>query len=265
MRKYLIITFFIALLGFMFSSCITPRKVNYLQNPNLQVPAYIDTVSYEEYQLRVGDCLYIKVSTLNSDIDIVLNDGMRENQHQVIINGTSAAMDLYTYTVKPNGTINFPLIDTVFVKGKTTREVKEVMEQKISVFTSSCTVDVRTVKRFFSIIGAGTSGRYPIQKEKMSIFEALAMAGDIDLYGDRSKVRIVRETEVGTEVKMFDIRSVDMLHSEFYYIEPNDVIYIQAVREQFFSMSNLPAVLTTTMSTLSFGFLIYNYFLAPKN
>ena len=85
------------------------------------------------------------------------------------------------------------------------------------------------------------------------------MAGDINIYGDRSRVRIVREINGKTEVKKFDIRSKDILHSEYYYIEPNDVIYIQSVNEQFFSMINFPTVLSATISTVSFGVLIYNY------
>ena len=262
MRKTLIITSLIFLLGVAFSSCITSKKINYLQKPDLIIPSYNDTISFQEYQLRVGDYLYIRVHTLDSDINIIFDDGAMTGTS--ISGGASSVSDLYTYIIKPDGTILFPLIENIFVKGKSTREVKEMLEQELSAFISSCTVEVRVVRRYFSVIGAGVSGRYSMPKEKVNIFEALAMAGDISLYGDRSKVRIMRETESGTEIKIFDIRSADIFYSEFYYVEPNDVIYIQTMNEQFFSMSNFPAVLSTTISTFSFGLLIYNYFLKPK-
>ena len=264
MRKTLIITFFIVLLGATFSSCITSKKINYLQKPDFIIPSYNDTVSFQEYQLRTGDCLYIRVYALNNDIAMALNGGMNAMSQQSMMGGESSTSDLYTYLVSPDGYIKFPLIDDVFVLGKNTREVKETLEQKLGTFISSCTVDVRITKRYFSVFGAGISGRYSIPKEKINIFEALAMAGDIDLYGDRSKVRIVRETENGTEIKTFDVRSSDILHSEFYYVEHNDVIYVQTMREQFFSVTNLPTAIATTVSTISFGILIYNYFLKPS-
>ena len=76
----------------------------------------------------------------------------------------------------------------------------------------------------FSIIGSGTNGRYPIMREKMNIFQALALAGDISTFGDRSSVKILRESPSGTRVSVFDIRSKEIINSEYYYIQPNDVI-----------------------------------------
>ena len=95
-------------------------------------------------------------------------------------------------------------------------------------------------------------------REKINIFQALAMAGDVGMYGDRSRIRILRETDNGTIIKSFDVRSADIIHSEYFYIEPNDVIYIQTLNEQFFSITNLPSLFSTVISTFSFGVLIYD-------
>ncbi len=257
-RKLSIIIFPVLFFVVLFNSCITSRKINYLQNPDISVPAYKDTLSYQDYRLRIGDCLYIKVYTLNNDIGTILNGSSSTNTQSMM---SSSLSDLYTYTVKPNGYISFPLIDDLYVLDKSTREVKYLLEEKLDSAVSSCSVDIYVTKRYFSIIGAGVSGRYSLNKDKVNIFEALAMAGDINLYGDRSKVRIVREINGKTEIKIFDVRSVDVIHSEYYYIEPNDVIYIQSVNEQFFSMTNLASVFSTTISTISFGVLIYNSFI----
>jgi hypothetical protein len=107
------------------------------------------------------------------------------------------------------------------------------------------------------VIGGGKSGYYTMPREKINIFQALAMAGDVGMYGDRSRIRILRETDNGTIIKSFDVRSADIIHSEYFYIEPNDVIYIQTLNEQFFSITNLPSLFSTVISTFSFGVLIY--------
>ena len=118
-------------------------------------------------------------------------------------------------------------------------------------------VEVNIVRRSFSVISDRGSGVFTIQKEKVTIFEALAMAGDIGDFGDRSKVRIIRETEGETKVKIFDIRSNDIVNSEFYYIEPNDVIYIQRIKGQSFGINSVTTTISVAATTLAFGGFIY--------
>jgi polysaccharide export outer membrane protein len=94
-------------------------------------------------------------------------------------------------------------------------------------------------------------------KEKLTIFEALAMAGDIGDFGDRSKVRIIREIEGDTKVKMFDVRSEDIINSEYYYVEPNDVIYIQRIKGQSFGINSVTTTISVVATSLAFGGFVY--------
>jgi polysaccharide export outer membrane protein len=118
-------------------------------------------------------------------------------------------------------------------------------------------VEVNIVRRSFSVISDQGSGTFTIPKEKVTIFEALAMAGDIGDFGDRSKVRIVREIEGQTQVKIFDVRSKDIINSEFYYIEPNDVIYIQRIKGQSFGVNSVTTSISVVATTLAFGGFVY--------
>ena len=118
-------------------------------------------------------------------------------------------------------------------------------------------VEVNIVRRNFSVISDHGSGTFSLTKEKVTIFEALAMAGDIGDFGDRSKVRIVREIEGQTQVKVFDVRSEDIVNSEFYYIEPNDVIYIQRIKGQSFGINSAATTVSIAATTLAFGGFIY--------
>lgn len=260
--KYLLI---LAVVGFALSSCVTARKVNYMQEPDKYIPHYADTLSYEEYTLRIGDRLYVYVYSLDENIQRMYNAGgsnASQMRQQMAGGGTYGSYDLYTYLVDEEGNIDFPTIGKLAVQGKTTREVKLLLEEELSKLLkeipgySTISVEVNIVNRSFSVIGA-QSGRYMINKEKMTIFEALAMAGDLGEFNSRKEIKLVREKNGVTTIKTFDARSEDLVNSEYYYIEPNDIIYIRYIPGYSFGINHVTTVIGVTAATISFGVFIY--------
>ncbi|MBR4705986.1 MAG: polysaccharide biosynthesis/export family protein [Paludibacteraceae bacterium] len=260
--KYLLI---LAVVGFALSSCVTARKVNYMQEPDKYIPHYADTLSYEEYTLRIGDRLYVYVYSLDENIQRMYNAGgsnASQMRQQMASGGTYGSYDLYTYLVDEEGNIDFPTIGKLAVQGKTTREVKLLLEEELSKLLkeipgySTISVEVNIVNRSFSVIGA-QSGRYMINKEKMTIFEALAMAGDLGEFNSRKEIKLVREKNGVTTIKTFDARSEDLVNSEYYYIEPNDIIYIRYIPGYSFGINHVTTVIGVTAATISFGVFIY--------
>ena len=257
---------FFALVGLALSSCVTARKVNYMHKPDNQIPSYADTLSYEDYVLRIGDRLYIYVYSLNEDVQKMYNAGGANSSQMRQQMGNGGGMygsyDLYTYLVDEEGNIDFPTIGKVAVQGMTTREVKLKLEQELGTLLqeipgySMVSVEVNIVNRSFSIIGA-KSGRYQINKEKMTIFEALAMAGDLGEFNSRKEIKLVREKNGVTTIKTFDARSEDIVNSEYYYIEPNDIIYIRQIPGYSFGINHVTTVIGVTAATISFGVFIY--------
>ena len=255
----------IILLPLLMASCVTSKRVNLMQTPGKNgIPQYADTVSYEDYELRIGDRLYIYVYSVDERVDKMFNSSSGTIGIQMLQgSGVGGSYDLYTYLVQEDGCIDFPMVGRVPVRGMTTREVKRVLEDELSSFIKSygdyqmMSVEVKIVRRSFSVISDRGSGTFNIQKEKVTIFEALAMAGDIGDFGDRSKVRIVREKEGLTQVKEFDVRSEDIINSEFYYIEPNDVIYIQRIKGQSFGINSVTTTISVVATTLAFGGFVY--------
>lgn len=257
---------FLAIVGFALASCVTARKVNYMQKPDKQIPAYADTLSFEDYVLRIGDRLYVYVYSLNEEVMKMYNAGgtnasqMRQQMGQG--GGMYGSYDLYTYLVDEEGNIDFPTIGKVYVQGKTTREVKHTLENELRTLVkempgySTISLEVNVVNRSFSVIGA-QSGRYTINKEKMTIFEALAMAGDLGEFNSRKEIKLVREKNGVTTIKTFDARSEDIVNSEYYYIEPNDIIYIRQIPGYSFGINHVTTVIGVTAATISFGVLIY--------
>ena len=258
---------YIALLGFLLTSCVTARKVNYMQEPDKYIPSYADTLDFEDYQLRIGDRLYIYVYSVDENIQKMYNAGgtnASQMRQQMSQGRTYGSYDLYTYLVDQDGFIDFPTIGKIQVLGNTTREVKHKLEQELSTLLhelpgghSMISCEVNIVNRSFSVIGA-QSGRYMINKEKMTIFEALAMAGDLGEFNSRKEIKLVREINGVTTVKTFDARTKDIVNSEFYYIEPNDIIYIRQIPGYSFGINHVTTVIGVTASTISFGAFIWS-------
>lgn len=256
----------ILILGVCMASCVTSRRVNLMQEPGKNhIPAYADTLMYEEYQVRVGDRLSVYVYSIDERVSKMFNpSGTGVNISQIRQGlATGGSYDLYTYLVLEDGTIDYPMVGRVPVRGLTTREIKRKLESELSTYVSgysdyqTLSVEVNIVRRSFSVISDRGSGTFNIPKEKLTVFEALAMAGDIGDFGDRSKVRIVREIEGQTQVRVFDVRSEDIINSEYYYIEPNDVIYIQRIKGQSFGVNSVTTSISVVATTLAFGGFVY--------
>ena len=257
---------FILILPLLLASCVTSRKVNLLQEAGKHgIPSYADTLSYEDYRVRVGDRLYVYVYSIDERVSSMFNaSGNGVNSSQIRQgNGAGGSYDLYTYLVYDDGTIDYPMVGRMNVRGMTTREIKNELEHRLMEYVQEQTeykmlsVEVNIVRRSFSVISDHGSGTFNIDREKVTIFEALAMAGDIGDFGDRSKVRIVREIEGNTQVKVFDVRSDDIVNSEYYYIEPNDVIYIQRIKGQSFGVNSVTTTISVVATTLAFGGFVY--------
>ena len=261
------ILFIVSIVALALSSCVTARKVNYMQEPDRYIPAYADTLAFEDYELRIGDRLYVYVYSLEETIMKMYNAGgtNASQMRQQMGNGSTmyGSYDLYTYLIDEEGNIDFPTIGKQYVQGKTTREVKKQLEQELATLLqelpgyNTVSVEVNIVNRSFSVIGA-QSGRYPINKEKMTIFEALAMVGDLGEFNSRKEIKLVREKNGVTTIKTFDARSKDIVNSEYYYIEPNDIIYIRQIPGYSFGINHVTTVIGVTAATISFGVFVYS-------
>lgn len=247
---------YVGILLLMLASCMGPRQVNYLQSGR-GIPEYSDTVGFSDYRLQRGDYLYIKVFSLNK-ADMATFNGQDNQISFSQVFGDNAYSRLYLYLVDENGEIDYPFVGKVNVEGMNLRQVKLTMESLLAEMMTLYSVEVRLSNKTFSVIGESRTGRYVMNKEKLTIFEALAMSGDLDLYAKRQDIHVIRQTDKGTEVYKFDIRSESIIDSEYYYIQPNDVIYIPFSDNRFVGANSISGTLSLIFSTVSFGLLIYS-------
>ena len=252
--KRIIISVLIVWQALLLTSCLTTKETNLLQKPGGGVPSYPRVeVPVEEYSVKMGDQLLVMITFNPLDAST-----FRLFTYFSTMSGASGENER-SFPVKPDGTIRFPYLGDIQVKGKTTLEIQQLIKDRIDASISDdCIVKVSLENRYFSVIGESSQSRYPIAKEQLTIYQALAQCRDILPYGDRKHIKIVRQTDEGTLIKTFDIRSQSVINSEFYYIQPNDVIYIQPLGRKFLGIDSFGAVFAITSSIITLGLTIYH-------
>ncbi len=244
--KYL----FLFVIGSLLASCVTNRKTQYLQEvDNERIPGY-SKVELEYYKIQPGDELYIQLTPFDPEVREVFN----MDQSRTTTSGDiEAILNLQSYPVYQDGNIDFPIIGKVQMAGLTVRDARSKMDSLlIGKLFSDGEVKVKLINNYVSLVGdVKKPGKYIIYKENLNIFQALALGGDIATFGDRSEVRIVRHTPDQILVKTFDLRSEEILSSEFYFIQPNDVIYVRRIKGQFFGMDSFTDFVSLVSGSLS--------------
>lgn len=213
------------------SSCVTPRDTNLLQDIKKNYP--IDVNLNNDYKIILGDQLTLRIYTLDESMKELFSVYI-VNQSSGLTTAGSDQTAANVLNVYSDGTVKIPYLGKISVEGLTTSEAKKIIEERFASFSPNIVIELNLQNRFFSVLGEAGQSRIPMTLPKLTIFQALAMSGPIQKFGDRTKVKIVRQTPNGTEVKTFDIRSKDIVDSEYYYIQPNDVIYVPEMSRTFF-------------------------------
>ncbi len=260
MRKYLLKSFklfiWISLATLIFSSCIPQKKMLYLQVKNEK-----DTLKIFKneraigYRVQSGDNLYIRVVTLDEKSTFLLNP-LSSGSSQNISN--DASVYLNSYNITETGYLDFPMIGNIFVKNLTVEEIKLLIEQKLQTYMKQFIVIVKLVNFNITMLGeVNRPGQYKIYQDNINIFEAVSMASDLTDFANRNKVAIIRQTKTGSKVIYLDMTKRDFLTSPYYYLKPNDIIYVQPVKGKQFTFANFPygvvfGFISTTILLLSY-------------
>ena len=252
MRTY----FGIVLLLLLASSCASKKQIHYFQD----VENLDQTSSIEAYQPRIeeNDILYIALSSFNPE---ALAPFMRETGQQP----NPAANDnpgLDGYLVNSKGNISFPVLGDVYVMGKTRSEIESILTEQLQAYVTDIGVDVRIMNFKVTVMGEVNSpGVYTIRDERVTIPEALALAGDLTRDGKRDNSLIIREEEGKNKVSRIDLTQTDLFTSDFYFLKQNDVIYVEpsqvGVKKSGF-IPDIPALLSLTTVILSTVILLTN-------
>jgi polysaccharide export outer membrane protein len=168
---------------------------------------------------------------------------------------------LITYTVDEHGNISFPQLGELAVEGKTVLEIQTDLQERIGEYIKNTSVYVKLVDRTITVLGEVLSpGNLVVFKSQLTIFEAIGTAGDLTDWGNRKDVKVFRKTDEGTEVASLDLTDPDLLYSEYYYIFPNDVIYVEPRSRVFgFKTLDFSSIFTMTLAVVTTGLLIVTF------
>lgn len=221
-----IVAFVVAL--FAASSCTSYKKVPYLQNSD-ELQNMVQKAELYDARIQPKDLLnIIVVSPKNYAASMEYNLTVPRFSDSNSGNITSQPV-LQTYLVDNDGNIEFPVLGTIKVAGLTKSELEKMILDKIKdSFTEKPVVTVRFSDFKISVLGEVASpGTYTIKNEKVNVFEALALAKDMTIYGKRDNVKLIREDATGKkEIHNLNLNDVSIITSPYYYLQQNDVLYV---------------------------------------
>lgn len=245
-----------AILGILvFSSCVPQKKMLLLKD--IQMAEENKSIEYQNernlnYLIQPGDNLYIKaINIIDERNSNVLNgEGTRNYMN------SDASIYLNSYTVNKDGFIDYPLTGLVEVKNLTVEQAKNKLQTELAKFIKETALMVKLSNFDLTVLGeVSKPGKYKVYQSEISLLEAIAMAGNFTNFAKTSNVKIVRRTTKGNEIVNVDLGAADILTSPYYYLKPNDIIYVQPLKIKQWGFTTFPY--STVVSILSLGVTIF--------
>ncbi|WP_111683847.1 polysaccharide biosynthesis/export family protein [Winogradskyella tangerina] len=245
----------IIVLGCIFiSSCIPHKDTVYLQNKE---NATNDTIPYnltevqKPYRVQIDDILNIRIKVLDQDNVQIFNPIGEGN-----LNASSAERAYFDgFTVDIHGMIRIPTLGRFTVLGYTTAEIEKLIEDKLleEQFKETANIFI-TVKlaglRYTANGEIGNPGTVTLYKERVNIFEAIANSGEIPITGDKKDVLVIRQYPQGQKIHHLDLTDVNVMRSPYYYIQPNDMIYVKPLKQKSIGTGETAVSSLTTIATI---------------
>lgn len=207
------------------TSCASSKKVVYLQDV---VPLKQQDIEqkYEVY-INNDDLLAIMVNSKNPELALPFNMPMVSYQ---LGSQTAPQQRVLGYLVDTNGDIDFPILGKLHVAGLTRLQLTDMIKQRLidEDLIKDPIVTVQFLNYKVSVMGeVNRPGSFNISGDRITLLEALSMAGDLTIYGRRDRVAVIREKDGKRTILMHDLRSSDIFNSPCYYLQQNDIVYVE--------------------------------------
>ena len=241
------------ILFLVLESCTPMNKITYLNDS--QLGEWDVSPIPPKHHLEIGDILMVKVISRNEESNNLFN--LESNTNSA--NNTLTAANLYLngFTISQEGTIDIPNVGEVFVLNQTLEEAESTISLKAEELLIDPFVIVKLANFQFTVLGEiNAPGNYPVYKEGLTIYDAIAISGGINDYGNLKKIKIVRSEKNKKEVYNIDLTSSKILTSDFFYLRNNDLIYVQPLKFKGFRKSQ-SQLLLSALTTFAVLFNVY--------
>lgn len=254
----------LAIIGaLVFSSCVPQKKMLLLKE--MEMVNENTSIEYQnerslDYKIQPGDNLFIRAtSIIDEKNSVILNGDARGNYLT-----SDASIYLNSYTVNKDGYIDYPLTGMVEVKNLTVEEAKERLQTELAKYIKETALMVKLSNFDLTIIGeVMRPGKYKIYQSEIGILEALALAGNITNFAKTDNVKLVRRTNNGSEIITLNVGDADILSSPYYYLKPNDILYVEPMKAKQWGFTSFPY--STVLSIISLGITALAFYMNYYN
>ncbi len=239
------------------ASCVPQKKMLFLKEAQMAA----DNISKEyvndrtvTYKLQPGDNLYIRaINMVEERSAAAVNGDLTSRSTQL---GSESSIYLQSYTIDEEGFIEMPLIGKVEVKNLTVEEAKTRLQNELNKYITQTTLIVKLSNFNLTLLGeVARPGLYKVYQTQINVFEAISMAGNVTQFAKNNEVRIIRQTDNGSEIVTIDLGQADILSSPYYYLKPNDIIYVEPLKIKQWGFTTFPY--STVLSVVSLAVTLY--------
>lgn len=212
-------------------------------------------------RIQKADILGLTVTSLNPEASVIYNRGNTSSVQGNVGGNIDPVLTSNGFVVDQNGNIQMQSIGDIKVEGLTTVQARAIIEQKLTKFLKEPVVSLKIVNYRISVMGdVLRPGVYPVSNERVSLTEALSMAGDLNITAQRNNVLLIREINGERQYIRLDLQSKSLFSSPYYYLQNNDVLYIQPGKTKYASVDASYRNVSIVLSALSVIALLISRF-----
>lgn len=246
----------------LLTSCVSTKKITYFENKD-QIDMALSKQLYDA-KIMPKDILQIQVFTMTPEAAVPFNLMKTESGTPTIPTNSYGQSTVYDYLVDNDGNIEYPVLGTIHLGGLSKTEAEQLIKSKIQPYmaeSENVVVHVRMMNYKYAVLGGvGRPGIFTTPNEKVSILEAIAQAGDLTTFAYRDRIFLIRENSDGQkEFHQLDINDASIITSPYYYLQQNDVIYVEQKKIQArnaFISANTSVWFSLTSSLMSIATFI---------
>ena len=260
--------YFTLISAFFFTSCIPRKDIIYLQNKSIKDSLnQVVQIESKPYRIQTGDILTIRLKALDKKLVEMFN--ISESGNSTSGTTQSEASAYFTgFSVDIHGDIRIPVIGTLNVLGLTDDEIRIKIENLLLTDYYNKEAEIFVTVRLsgfrYTISGEiGLTGSKIIYRDKVSIMEAIANSGDIPITGDRKNIVIMRQFPQGTEMYTIDLTDINSVKSPYYFLQPNDFIYIKPLKQKTWGTGTIGLQTFSTIMAV-FSALVTTFFIFQR-
>ena len=216
--------------------------------------------NFQEYKIRPFDQLMIKINAFDGSTEEFLNREFGVAQGTPNIRNLPEDIYFRSVTVSDSGTITLPLLEELEVGGLTPLQLKAKLDESYKPYLRFVSTNVKLANMRVTVLGeVAKPGVFYLYQEQNTILDAIGFAGDFTEFGNRKKVRMIRQTEDGSKTVFLNLSRPEFASTEFFYVQPQDLIYVEPLKAKSFDVSSESVGLV--FSAISLGALLANIFI----